>query len=162
MKITDTELLDAIWENQLRLVADDVIHNYAGGGKGLCCVSDFWYKSSSSEHIRTRYRITKKIKEPQLLNRLKQLKAKGFIETDYDRDGLFLTFMIVGNTSREVFEFARQFWLDKGIPEGSYKLDDGRDCMCTTKKVDVEALLPECIEMLNERFGGSRPRVEDC
>ena len=156
MKITDEELLKAIWTNQLRLLSTEVLQNYIGGSVGVCGDRDEDYKYSSYEHIRSRCRITDKIGSQQLLKRLRELKSKNLIETYmaiWRQPESFLCFMIKNDKSLEAFKSARQFWLDKGVPTGYSTLDDGRGCANSTKDVVVDSLLPECEKMLMEKYG---------
>ena len=66
MKITDKELLDAIWKNQLRILSKNVLDNYVCGEIGLCGDREVDYQHSSSEHRITRACVTKKISFKQL------------------------------------------------------------------------------------------------
>lgn len=156
MKITNQELLKAIWINQLRLLSKSVLQNFIGGSVGVCGDRNEDHKYSSYEHIRSRCRVTNKIGSKQLLKRLRELKSKKLIETylaRWKQPESFLCFMIENNNSREAFKSARKFWLDRGVPTGYSKLEDGRTCANSTKNVDVESLLPECEKMLIEKYG---------
>lgn len=148
MKITDNELLDAIWEQQLRSIASDVLHRYMGGGIGLCDTGETWYRYSCDLHIRCRENLTKKIGGKQLLTRIKKLARYNQIETLMStKNHSVLTYMIECPASREAFETSRNFWLEKGVPDDSN--DKGRN---TTKDVDYKALIPECEELLLNKF----------
>lgn len=152
MKITDKELLDAIWTNQLRLLSKEVLDNYIGGSISVCGESEFDYIHTSSEHRMRRDNVTKKISFKHLSSRLQKLASNGHISRDTYSDHLILTFMIPGEKAREAFKAARQFWLDHGVPTGYSKLKDDRSCANTTKDVDVDSLLPECEKMLMEKY----------
>lgn len=168
MKISDEKLLDLIWKAQLNHTAKDVIHHYAGGSIGLCCDNDTWYRNSCDLHIVNRESITKKIGRQQLLLRIRRLAEHSEItvamttyKRGYNRDGWgdrdVLTYMIDGPEARAAFKDARKFWLDQGVPSRSKYLDDGRECMNTTKAVDMDSLLPECRKVLIDKYGDSRP-----
>lgn len=149
MKITDEELLDAIWQAQLRATAKGVIHYYIGGGIGLCNDNDTWYKHSCDLHVIERSQITKKIGDQQLLKRLRSLVDKGFILSLYGKR--LLTFMVDKNSAWLAFKDAREFWLDHGVPEGS-----NEGVMNTTKDVNVDDLLSRCQKMLLGKYGDQR------
>ena len=75
MKITDKELLDAIWTNQLRLLSKSVLDNYIGGSINVCGKSEFDYIHTSSEHRMRRENVTKKISFKHLSSRLQKLAS---------------------------------------------------------------------------------------
>jgi hypothetical protein len=76
MQITDPELLEAIWQNQLKRLSRAVLSKYVGGRYGLVNDADFWFKSASSEHRISRSNITEKIGSQQLLKRLSKMRRK--------------------------------------------------------------------------------------
>lgn len=146
MRITDVELLEAIWQNQLRRLSRAVLSKYLGGRYGLVDDADFWYKSASSEHRISRSNITEEIGSQQLLKRLRELHKKGLLSTSHAG---FLTFYIAGNNAEEAFKEARQWWKNKGVPEG---IEDGA---CRTTPMDentVKELSLECCQHLQTHF----------
>lgn len=162
MKITDEELLDLIWEAQLRHTAKDVIHHYIGGGIGLCDNNDTWYMHSCDLHISHRGGLTKKIGRKQLLLRIRRLAGKSKIKVlmktrRKGKENDVLTYMIDCKESRAAFEDARRFWSDHGVPSGCHKLEDGREPINTTKYVYFEGLVPICQAMLIEKYGDVLP-----
>ncbi|WP_027858399.1 hypothetical protein [Marinobacterium jannaschii] len=148
MKISDKELLDAVWENQLRLLSRTVLHKYMGGSYGLACGDDFWFYASSSEHIVSRQRVTDLISKKHLRSRIVSLINEGKIHSpNGDR---VLGFCIDSDLAREAFSAAREFWLSKGVPEGH---SEGR--ANTVRGIDFDAIAAECEGMLLKRFYGS-------
>lgn len=153
MKITDEQLLDAIWENQLRILPKGVLNNYIGGSVNVCCDERNWHVYSSEEHRMSMERITNKIGRKQLISRIRSLIKNGSLYCSMsDYKGLFTTFMIDNKKALEAFKAARQFWLDKGVPTGYYKTE-GRTGSITTKDVDVDSIVPECQRFLKIKFG---------
>lgn len=115
MKISDSELLKLIWQRQIFEASKGVLNNYIGGGVGLCDDNDFWCASSTDVHICNRNQITDKIGKQQILKRIRQLIDSGELVWVH-RD---LTFSIADKDKVErLFNNARDFWLDNGIPEG--------------------------------------------
>jgi len=147
VKITDNELLQAIWENQLRRLSTAVVHRYIGGTFGICMNNQFWYQAASSEHVRSRHRIQTPIGPGQLRTRLRALANARRIATDFHQTyGSFLTFYIDTLTALQAFNDARQFWLDNGVPEGQ------RDGKQNTAPVpELDALAEQCAAMLLEK-----------
>jgi len=146
MRIQDTELLQAMWNNQLRLLSKSVLHTYFGGKYGLVADDKFWFQSASSEHRCSRKNITDKIGSQQLMKRIKDLEEKGFV-VDTHRD--FLTFYVDGKNTRKAFEEARNWWKQQGVPEG---IINGT---CLTVPMDestVKELSLQCQQHLQECF----------
>jgi hypothetical protein len=146
MRIQDTELLQAMWDNQLRLLSKSVLHTYFGGKYGLVADDDFWFKSASSEHRCSRRNITDKIGSQQLMKRIKDLEEKGFV-VDTHRD--FLTFYVDGKNTRKAFEEARNWWKQQGVPEG---FENNACRTVEMEKERVQSLAIECNNHLKELF----------
>lgn len=117
MKLSDGALVQAIWENQLRLLSRGVIDFYVGGGVGVCKDDEFNYQFASSEHRNSRDRVTTEIGRQQLLSRLRALRDRGTIQV-YKGGCDLLTFMLPGGMAREAFHDARNWWLSQGVPTG--------------------------------------------
>ena len=141
MKLTDEQLLAAIWVNQLKKLSKNVTHLYVGGGTGVCDDDEFWYESASSEHRVWREKVTDKIKPPQLLKRLRQLTAAKLIKF---RDETI--FFIDDDRALKAFKDARQFWLDHGVPTGV------KNNKCLTAMVDRDAIAEKCEAFLMARY----------
>lgn len=141
MKINDEQLMQMIWINQLRCLSRGVLHNYVGGGVGLCNDDDFWFSHASGESRIGRHRVAKSIGKQQLLNRIRKLSKSGDIKFPGE-----LIFYIDGDKAKSAFNFARYFWLKNGVPEG---MENGR---CRTAVVDVDELSEKCFEALKSEY----------
>jgi hypothetical protein len=142
MKITDDELLHAIWLNQLKNLSSGVLCNYIGGGVGLWRNFEF----ASDQHIRWREEVTDRLSKQQLLKRIRKLAECGKITSPYGKR--LLTFYIESPAAREAYEAANQWWRERGVPEGYGKHPDGRDYAKTVKLDNLDALKAECAQYL--------------
>lgn len=113
MKITDQQLMQAIWHLQLKTLAKEVLHTHPQGQYSV--VREDWYEMSSDIHIMHREELTPLLGRKQLLKRIRSLYKKGLIKTQYgDR---LLTFYIDSDTAKLAFEAARKWWLNQRIGE---------------------------------------------
>jgi len=112
MKITDEELLELIWHEQLRHIAKNVRGKYVGGRYGLHEESYLWVDSATQLQLCARTSITKEISAGHLLVRLKKMISEGKL-TDIKRSGLY---RIEEEKYPEIYEAAVSFWVDKGLP----------------------------------------------
>lgn len=113
MKMTDEQLLAAIWLLQIRVTAGHVLHRHPQGRYSV--VYESWFVMSSSIHIMERDRITPLLKRQQLLKRIRSLFQQGSISSEYG--SRLLTFYISNDKALQVFLAARQWWTDKGIDD---------------------------------------------
>lgn len=150
MKITDDELLHAIWLNQLDGLSSSVLCNYIGGGVSLDGADDYDFEHASGEHVCSRQRVTMAIGRQQLLKRLRGLVASGKLVSPYGKQ--LLTFHIDSPAAREAFAAARQWWRERGVPEGYGKHPDGRSYAKTVKLDNLEALKAECAQYLLDNW----------
>lgn len=84
MKLTDEQLMQLIWENQMRIMPKKIIHRYVNGGYSLCTDDQFWYSQSCAENVASRTRITKVIGKQHLLNRIRVLVSKECLWADHN------------------------------------------------------------------------------
>ncbi|BBB29338.1 hypothetical protein [Neptunomonas japonica] len=146
MKITDENLLNAVWENQMRLLAKGVLHKYNGGFYGVVCDDEYWLFASMAEHMASRQRITDLIKKPHLRSRIARLILEKKIYSVYGKS--LLTFCINSDHAKAAFKDARQFWLSSGVPEG---YSEGKANVVSLPYFDV--LADECESMLINKYG---------
>lgn len=154
-KITDEELLDAIWIQQLKKLARRVINHFIGGSINVCRDEEGRYIQCCDLHVMRREKITDKIGRKQLLHRIRKLVNDGKLRLAYD-PSILLTFIIDGESTKNAFNDSRKFWIDYGVPYGYHELKDGRTYANTTKIIDFDELLPQCEKMLLDKYGDRR------
>ncbi|MCH7421260.1 hypothetical protein [Shewanella sp. MM_2022_3] len=147
MKITDEELMQRIWQMQLRTVTTGVLDCYAGNAgreyavSGAKCDSEFLYASSMM--LFNREQLTNVICKSQLLFRLRDLARQKLIKMDSR------TFRIDNHEAREAYQLARQWWLDHGVPTG---YDREHNCMRCVELPNYNDMVEQCIAHLNHHF----------
>lgn len=146
MKITDEQLMKAIWLNQLKRTARGVIDKYAGGRYGLGPKSDTNFFFSCSEHIISRDRITKIISNQQLRNRIKSLINSGKIHSCYG--DTLLTFCINTPDAHKAYEKAREVWKYFGLRSG---YTNGR--ANTIGEISVDTITETVLATLIDLYG---------
>lgn len=140
MKLYDEPLLQLIWERQLVEVSNRVLHHYVGGEYCVCSDNEFWFNASA--FIANRSNITKVLSKEQLLVRLKRFHDRGMLSY-YGRP---YQYFMPTEQAHDAFRFARQFYLDNGVPEAS-----GNGPI--SKKIsNVESLRAECHQALLAQF----------
>ena len=127
MKISESELLQAVWDLQIKNASEDVLHRYVNGGHSVAQNDRFWLSSSTSVHTCSRHKITSLIGKQQIYKRIRLMISKGAIEWKH-KD---CTFGIKNEEmNKSLFEDARNFWLKLGVPTG---FENGK---CNTAIVD--------------------------
>lgn len=146
MKITDDELLHALWLNQLKNLSSGVLVNYVGGKSGLVGDNHTEFVFANDQHIRWREDITDRLSGQQLLKRIRKLAEQEKVKSTGGRR--VLTFYIDSPAAREAFKAARLWWSEQGVPEGYGKHPDGRSYAKTIKLNNLDALKAECAQYL--------------
>jgi hypothetical protein len=114
MKITDQQLMQAIWHMQLKQLASRVLDRYVGGCYATREDDDFNQFHSSYMHGTM---VITELSDSQRRIRIKRLIAAGYIyQTRTSR-----SFCIQTPQATQAFQAARQFFLDKGVPVFVYK-----------------------------------------
>lgn len=112
MKITDQQLMQAIWRLQLKQLASRVLDHYVGGRYATREDDHFHMFHSSYMHGTM---VITALSESQRRVRVKRLIASGQL---YENGRCFC---IQTPQAGEAFRAARQFFLDKGVPVFVYK-----------------------------------------
>ena len=144
MKITDEELMQHIWQMQLRTVTTGVLDCYVGNEyavSGAKCDSEFLYASSMK--LFNREHLTSVICKSQLLFRLRDLARQKLIKIDRG------AFRIDNHEAREAYQLARQWWLDNGVPTG---YDREHNCMRCVELPSYNDMVEQCLAHLNHHF----------
>ncbi|MEL4399089.1 hypothetical protein AAEJ42_02255 [Shewanella algae] len=144
MKITDEELLQCIFANQLRRTAQGVLHRYVGDRYGLINQQDnSWIVSAMTTSTTARHCVTTKISKQQLLHRLRDLGRQGELKIDH------FSFYIESCRARQAVETACEYWRSIGVPVG-FDNDNGR--MRCVPLPHFQQNLNECIATLDAKF----------
>lgn len=150
MKITDDELLHAIWLNQLENLSSGVLVNYVGGKSGLVGDNPTEFIFASGQHTRWREEVTDRLSKQQLLKRIRKLAEQEKVKST--GSARLLTFYIDSPAAREAFKAARQWWSEQGVPEGCGEHPDGRSYAKIIKLNNLDALKAECAQYLLDNW----------
>lgn len=149
MKVTDAEILQAIWRQQVIRTASGVITNYVGNHKGLCSKDSQWF--AQMQYMISRAVLGLPLSKGHLGRRLKALIGEDGLEW-HGRPGNGYRF--VGARTDEVFETAINWWSEQGVP-GGYDAD--AKCMRTVFVDQFDEKVVELERYLLNRFGESKP-----
>lgn len=142
MKITDEQIIEAIWNNQLRLLSRNVLVPYFSGRHGVCCDDDFSFEWCSVLHIPCVSVMTDAASPEQITRRIRKLINAGEIHSQFGQD-----VMVNNDTARSAFNAARQFWLEQGVPE-----DESFNIPGPVVIDDFESKAAACLAMLQEKY----------
>ncbi|KJH75314.1 hypothetical protein [Pseudomonas sp. ES3-33] len=147
MKVTDAEILQAVWLAQVRRTARGVITNYVGGSKGLTGERDQDRHFAQYQSMISRGGLGIQLSKGQLARRLKAL-IDGDTLHWCGRPGNAYEFRT--ETAMAVFRYARNWWADRGVPSG---FDEVNKRMRTIRLSDYDKLAVQLEQELLERFG---------
>ena len=147
MKVTDAEILRAIWLSQVKRTAKGVIDNYVGGNKGLKGDRDQDRHFAQYQSMISRGNLGIPLSNGQLARRLKALIGSHGLKW---RDGRQSSYEFMIDTATDVFRFAREWWAARGVPSG---FDDVAKCMRTARVDDFDGKVAQLESELLERFG---------
>lgn len=150
MKVTDAEILQAIWRAQVKKTAKGVITNYVGGSKGLTGDSE-----QDRHYAQTLYMISRgglgiELSNGQLARRLKALIGGESLQWCGPRGHAY---EFRTEAAIEVFRFARSWWEQRGVPSG---FDQINKRMRTIRLTNYESMAEELELELLDRFGYQR------
>ena len=146
MKVTDEEILQSIWRAQVKKTANGVITNYVGGGKALSGSDSQRYAQGLRMISRRAWGVP--LSYAQLRRRTLALIKARSIPWRADFNGSII--WIDDQRAKDVFEFARQWWRDQGVPEG---FDEQRKRMRTVQVDEFGEKVEQLEAELLERFG---------
>lgn len=116
LKINDDDLVQKIWQLQIKKTANGVLNRYVGGTYGVVNNDNDFMKFAVDIHIAERHQITCKIGKQQMLKRIRELVENKRLMWLYNE----LTFSIADKQKVvSLFNDARNAWLDLGVPTGS-------------------------------------------
>ena len=145
MKITDQQLLQAIWRLQLKQLSYRVLDHFVGERYATRKDDEFSQFHSSYMHSGLGKLITSELSDSQRRIRIKRLIASGHIY-QCSTGG---SFCIQTQQATEAFRAARQFWLSKGVPVFVYQTVEP----VPMNKELLKALELQCEAHLVESFG---------
>lgn len=142
MKLSDEQILDMIWHNQILSTARGPLLKL-NEGYGLTGTSQRWFENGVREHRIRRRRVTAEITPAQLLVRIRGLIDKGLVDSDTGSSISFISFHIGTPRAKEAYQFAYSFWVKQGLNASTAK-DMGQE--------QLKRLLRLCMEQLLERY----------
>jgi hypothetical protein len=149
MKVTDEQLLDAIWRRMVINTATGAVSTYIGGRYGLA--GDSLRHHGQDCHITSRAALGLPLSHGHLRKRIIALIGAGRLKwLTHD-----CTYWIECERSLEVWNRATAWWAGKGVPGG---WDKENQRMRTTPLNDFRGLADELVRTLLEEFG---ERVEE-
>lgn len=117
MKITDDQLMKAIWLYQLKRMAKGVVDHYVGQSFATRESSDSNFYYSSYMYFGETKNIHTELATSQRRVRVKRLIQQGRLH----QQGNDSCFYFNNQAGREAFEAARQFWINSGVPVRVYQ-----------------------------------------
>jgi hypothetical protein len=147
MKVTDAEILKAVWLAQVKRTARGAIDNYIGGGKGLKNDSEQDRHFAQYQSMISRGNLGLPLSNGQLARRLKALIGSHGLKW---RDGQSNSYEFMTDAAMDVFRYARSWWAEYGVPSG---FDEINKCMRTIRLTDYESLAEQLERELIEVFG---------
>lgn len=142
IKVTDEQILRAIWHFTLNHLPQKVTMHYIGGGLGLCSSNSF--NMEYAVHICTIQRncfLAPLLGSSQSMARIKKLVADGHLKSDRRCSGGSFYFWFPEAISRPAFERCLQLMRDAGMSE---------ECALVA---NYEAIKSETSKKLAEEFG---------
>lgn len=147
-KVSDEELLNAIWLLQVRKTANGCTDNYFGDLKAL--KSDNHRRYAQDIHMTMdRHKINVDLSSGYLRRRIIRLINNGFVQWGTYK----CTFWIDSEKAKEVFDYAVQWWSSNGVPSG---YDQDKKAMRCKKIEGFDELVKELEEELVCVFGEKR------
>lgn len=143
-KVSDEELLRAIWLLQVRTTARGCIDNYVGDRKGLASASSRKY--AQDIHIISRSNLSVPLSNGHLRKRLVRLIDQGKVQWSLRN----CTFWIDNELAKDVFDYACDWWANNGVPSG---YDENSESMRCKKIDDFDSLVDRLENELVEKFG---------
>ncbi|MCS6114478.1 MULTISPECIES: hypothetical protein [Shewanella] len=148
LKINDDDLMQKIWQLQIKKTASGVLERYVGGTYGVINNDNDFMKFAVDIHIAERHQITCKIGKQQMLKRIRELVENKKLMWLYHE----LTFSIADKHKVvSLFNDARKAWLDLGVPTGS------ENSRCLSIKIDdFDSKLAQVQRLLLDKYLVSR------
>lgn len=157
MKVTDDELLLAIFERHLELMPAQIVNHFVGRRYGLRDlkietngVGSLFYITSTDRCL-----INVKLSHSHKLSRIKDLVAKGKLKARLLADDSLNFFYLDTPAMINAIGAAYEFWLSKGLPTGWCNQNQSMRCIPLD---NFDALCQECTDSLKAEFLVKRKR----
>ena len=144
VKINDDDLMQKIWQLQIKKTAKGVLQRYVGGTHGVINNDNDFMMFAVDIHVADRQQITCKIGKQQMLKRIRELVESKRLMWLLNE----LTFSIAEKHKVvSLFNDARKAWLDLGVPTGE---ENGR---CLSIKIDdFDSKLAQVQRLLLDKY----------
>lgn len=158
MKVTDDELMLAIFERHLERIPYQMLNHFVGGCYGLCDLEIEQYGIGHLFYITATEReaINVKLSYSHMLNRIKDLIAKGKLKARFTVDGSLNYFFIDSPNMINAIGIAYEFWLNAGVPRGYCENGKG---MRSIKLENYGELHSACVASLKAQCLTKRQRA---
>jgi hypothetical protein len=143
-KVSDEELLAAIWLLQVRNTARGCISNYVGNRKGI--TSQSMQNYAQDINLMSREKLGVQLSNGHLRKRLIHLIEGGLVQWSVRS----CSFWINNEKAKEIFDYACEWWANHGVPSG---YDQERKAMRCEIIEGFDDLAEKLEKDLVERFG---------
>lgn len=157
MKVTDDELLLAIFERHLERMPSQIVNHFVGRQYGLRDLQIETQGVGSLFYITAteRNQINVKLSHSHKLSRIKDLVAKGKLKARLLADDSLNFFYLDTPAMINAIGATYEFWLKKGVPSGWCSESQSMRCIALD---NFDALCQECTESLKAEFLSRRKR----
>lgn len=126
MKITDKEILMAVWRATVKRLPYSATHHYVGNLRGLAGEGDYWHRSATQIcSISRGYTLDLPLSVSQSLRRIKSLVDRKRLVISTRRHGEAFYFKLPDHLTRPAFDIARLVLRGKGMTETVYLPEQG-------------------------------------
>lgn len=151
MKVTDAEILKAIWREQIKKTAHGVIDNYINGNKSVS-YGQFRQGYAQNLYMIGRQQLDLPLSKGHLSRRLKALISNGGPLQWDGREGNAYHFK--GESADTIYAHARDWWADQGVPTG---FDEENKCTRTAPVADFDGKVALLQQEMLTKFGSVQP-----
>uniref|UniRef100_A0A7M2QND9 Uncharacterized protein n=1 Tax=feces metagenome TaxID=1861841 RepID=A0A7M2QND9_9ZZZZ len=126
MKITDKEILLAVWHATVKKLPYTATHHYVGNLRGLAGESDYWHRSATQIcSISRGYVLDVPLSVSQSLRRIKALIARNRLLISSHRPGEAFYFKLPDHLTRRAYDLTLQLLRKKGMTEKEFLTEHG-------------------------------------
>lgn len=148
VNLTNKVVMDAIWRNQIRLIAGRVLLSQGNDAFFVCPKTIAAFENAASENRHSLRNLNIDCSPGFILNHINELRELGRL--NLAKGKRVINFCINSYEAKEAFKDARAFWLSKGVP--GPEITDGSRSSKKFEQGHLEELLKECHEMLKVKY----------